>query len=87
MNPTMISLQPRKIERQKAQAEGPYGGGAYCIRLANDNMPWVGGVSVLGEVNVTHSANEKAHHGNTTALRAADLSIINIADRFSRFSA
>ena len=51
-----LSLPDMRME--KAEAEGPRGGAAYCIRLANDNMPWVAGVNVLGEVNVTHSADE-----------------------------
>ena len=37
----------------KAEVEGPLGGAAYCIRLANDDVPWVGGVNVLGEVKVS----------------------------------
>lgn len=36
----------------KAEAEGPLDGAAYCIRLANENVPWVRGVNVLGEVKV-----------------------------------
>ena len=46
------------IRMTKAAVEGPNFGAAYCIRLANDNMPWIGGVNVLGEVNVTHATLE-----------------------------
>ena len=35
-----------------AAVEGPSRGAAYCIRLANDDVPWDGGVNVLGDVEV-----------------------------------
>ena len=46
-----LSLPDMRME--KAIVEAPQDGGTYCIRLANDAMPWVNGVNLLGAVNVT----------------------------------
>jgi hypothetical protein len=48
-----VGLVLPDMRMAKAQAEGPDGGAAYCIRLANDGMSWVNGVNLLGSVNVT----------------------------------
>ena len=37
----------------KAVAQGPAGGAAFCIRLANEGVPWIRGVNVLAEVGVS----------------------------------
>ena len=42
------------MRMEKAVAEGPAGGEGYCIRLANDAVPWLQGVNVLAEFDVSH---------------------------------
>ena len=53
-----LHLPDMRMER--AAQEGPDGGAAYCIRFANDGMPWsAGGVNVLGIFTVNHAAQQE----------------------------
>lgn len=40
---------------EQAMAKGAVDNSAYCIRLANDDIPWVGGINLMGEVVVVHA--------------------------------
>lgn len=40
------------MRMDRALKEGPAGGAAYCIRLANGDMPWIRGVNVLSDIRV-----------------------------------
>jgi hypothetical protein len=42
----------------KVVAEGSAGGAAYCIRLANDAVPWLQGVNVLAEFSVSYGVGD-----------------------------
>ena len=46
------------MRMEKVVAEGPGGGEAYCIRLANDAVPWLQGVNVLAEFNVSYGDDQ-----------------------------